>query len=182
MWNSLLCRVAAVIVAFGALSGPATADLRVCNKTTENLSIAYGYLAGNDGWTAQGWRNLAVGQCSTVLNEALQKRKYYLYAVGTKGSSWGGRDGQEGGFFCISSKKFLVSNKQYSRDGKLNCDASLRSKQFRELTPRSRNLVFSFTGGRGNAAPSPTPAGGAKRAPKTPPPAGTACERYPNLC
>jgi hypothetical protein len=158
--------------------------LRVCNKTAENLSISYGYLAGSEGWVAQGWRNLTAGQCNTLLNESVQNKKYYLYAVGTNGSNWGARDGQQGGFFCVSGKRFRAPTKHYSSDGKLNCDgAGLRMKQFRELSPRKSTLIFSFTGGRGSVPSSPTSAGGGGKQPrKTPPPAGTACERYPNLC
>jgi uncharacterized membrane protein len=178
---------AAIALGWALQGAPAAAAFKLCNKTTENLSVAYGYIVEGDGWVAEGWRNLKIGQCSVLVRERRKASKYYFYAAGTNGGKWTSRDGQSGGYFCITRAKFRIPIKGYLQSGKLECDGSgQRSQQFREVRPKAANYSLTLTGGR--ASPAPTVGGGGgsgrggQRSPKGPPPAGSACERYPNLC
>src|SRR5262245_50480413 len=59
---------------------PAAADFRLCNNTPSRVGIAIGYRE-NDGWTTEGWWNLAPRSCETLMRGALVARYYYIYAV-----------------------------------------------------------------------------------------------------
>ena len=59
---------------------PAHADFRLCNNTSNRVGVAIGYKE-NDGWTTEGWWNLAARSCEMVLRGSLVARFYYIYAV-----------------------------------------------------------------------------------------------------
>ncbi|KAF0125117.1 MAG: hypothetical protein FD152_2844 [Xanthobacteraceae bacterium] len=99
------------IIAIGALAGvlwlggsrPAAADLRLCNTTQSRVGVAIGYKDG-DGWTTEGWWNVAARSCETILRGPLVARYYYLYAVDyDQGGEWSGR-----AFMCSRDKEFTI--------------------------------------------------------------------------
>lgn len=98
-------------IAIGALAGvlwlggtmPAAADLRLCNTTPSRVGVAIGYKDG-DGWTTEGWWNVAARSCETILRGPLVARYYYLYAVDyDQGGEWSGR-----AFMCSRDKEFTI--------------------------------------------------------------------------
>ncbi|WP_439574348.1 DUF1036 domain-containing protein [Phreatobacter sp.] len=94
------------LVAGGAwLAGtaPAAADLRLCNSTASRVGVAIGYKEG-EGWTTEGWWNIAPKSCETILRGTLVARYYYLYAVDyDQGGEWSGR-----AFMCARDREFTI--------------------------------------------------------------------------
>jgi uncharacterized membrane protein len=95
-----------VIIAAAALvtsAQPAAADFRLCNNTASRVGIAIGY-KDKDGWTTEGWWNLASRSCETLLRGTLVARFYYIYAVDyDRGGEWSGQ-----AFMCTRDKEFTV--------------------------------------------------------------------------
>jgi uncharacterized membrane protein len=86
-----------------ANSAPAAADFRLCNNTSSRVGVAVGY-KDNDGWTTEGWWNIAARSCETLLRGALVARFYYIYAVDyDRGGEWSGQ-----AFMCTRDKEFTV--------------------------------------------------------------------------
>jgi len=82
---------------------PAKADFRLCNNTSNRVGIAVGYKE-NDGWTTEGWWNIAARSCETVLRGTLVARFYYIYAVDyDRGGEWSGQ-----AFMCTREKEFTI--------------------------------------------------------------------------
>src|SRR5690242_17387603 len=82
---------------------PARADFRLCNNTPRGVGIAIGY-KDKDGWTTEGWWNLASRACETLLRGTLVARYYYIYAVDyDRGGEWSGK-----AFMCTRDKEFTV--------------------------------------------------------------------------
>ena len=91
---------------FGAsmlITVPAHADFRLCNNTSNRVGVAIGYKE-NDGWTTEGWWNLAARSCEMVLRGSLVARFYYIYAVDyDRGGEWSGQ-----AFMCSREKEFTI--------------------------------------------------------------------------
>src|SRR4051812_15360611 len=88
--------------AFSAAT-PAKADFRLCNNTPGRVGVAIGY-KDKDGWTTEGWWNLAPRACETLLRGTLVARYYYIYAVDyDRGGEWSGK-----AFMCTRDKEFTV--------------------------------------------------------------------------
>src|SRR5215469_15413465 len=82
---------------------PAAADFRLCNNTSSRVGIAIGY-KDKDGWTTEGWWNLASRSCETLLRGTLVARFYYIYAVDyDRGGEWSGQ-----AFMCTRDKEFTI--------------------------------------------------------------------------
>ena len=95
--------VAMVAIFAGASPAPAAADFRLCNNTGSRVGVAVGY-KDNDGWTTEGWWNIASRSCETLLRGALVARFYYIYAVDyDRGGEWSGQ-----AFMCTRDKEFTV--------------------------------------------------------------------------
>jgi uncharacterized membrane protein len=89
--------------AMALTSRPAAADFRLCNNTSSRVGIALGYKE-NEGWTTEGWWNLAARSCETVLRGTLVARFYYIYAVDyDRGGEWSGQ-----AFMCTRDKEFTI--------------------------------------------------------------------------
>ena len=69
-----------MLAALMAFASPARADLRVCNESSNPVSIALGYRAER-GWQSEGWWVAPPGQCATVFQGDLNSRFYYLYVA-----------------------------------------------------------------------------------------------------
>ena len=62
-------------VALALLASPASADLKLCNTTSSRIGVAIGYQDPN-GWTTEGWWNIAARTCETLFKGALSSRFY----------------------------------------------------------------------------------------------------------
>ncbi len=85
------------------LTSPASADLRVCNKTANQINIALGYRAER-GWQSEGWWLAASNDCITVFQGDLNSRFYYLFAVDDIGG--GAWDGPV--YLCTRDETFTI--------------------------------------------------------------------------
>src|ERR1700745_824379 len=86
-----------------AVADPAAADFRLCNNTSSRVGVALGY-KDSEGWTTEGWWNLAARSCETLLRGGLGGRFFYVYAVDyDRGGEWSGR-----AFMCTRDKEFTI--------------------------------------------------------------------------
>ncbi len=136
-------------VLFGALcmlsASPALADLRLCNKTDDTVSIAIGY-RDNADWVTEGWWNLSKNSCETLIPGDLQSRYYYIYAAeNDKIGEWGGQ-----AFMCVRQKEFTIRGiedcvaRGYERAGFFEIDTGEQSSWTVQLTEPTKQ----GTGGR----------------------------------
>jgi uncharacterized membrane protein len=114
---------------------PAAADFRLCNNTSSRVGIAIGY-KDKDGWTTEGWWNLASRSCETLLRGTLVARFYYVYAVDyDRGGEWSGQ-----AFMCTRDKEFTVRGtddclaRGYDRTGFFEVDTSEQQSWTVQLT------------------------------------------------
>ena len=114
---------------------PAAADFRLCNNTSSRVGIAIGY-KDKDGWTTEGWWNLATRSCETLLRGTLVARFYYIYAVDyDRGGEWSGQ-----AFMCTRDKEFTVRGTEdclargYDRTGFFEVDTSEQQSWTVQLT------------------------------------------------
>jgi hypothetical protein len=155
---------------------------------------------------AEGWWIIAVNQCKSVHDADLDNRYYYLYAKSIDGgkATWSGNVP-----FCVRNQRFTLLQAQYGKNTRDDCAAAgLASAQFLTVdVGHSKNHTHNFSGvagggaagglvappavaGNGNMRPRPnqTPVATAPATQPLPPAtpgggaAGTACQRYPNLC
>ncbi len=160
-------------IAIGALAGvlwlggtmPAAADLRLCNTTQSRVGVAIGYKDG-DGWTTEGWWNVAARSCETILRGPLVARYYYLYAVDyDQGGEWAGR-----AFMCSRDKEFTIRGieqclaRGYDRLGFFEVDTQDQRQWTVQLTDEGQRPAQSAPP---MAAPVP-PAGPQRRPDPTP--------------
>jgi len=114
---------------------PAAADFRLCNNTSSRVGIAVGY-KDKDGWTTEGWWNLASRSCETLLRGTLVARFYYIYAVDyDRGGEWSGQ-----AFMCTRDKEFTVRGTEdclargYDRTGFFEVDTGEQQSWTVQLT------------------------------------------------
>ena len=101
---------AAALALAGAVcvAGEARADFRLCNNTTNRVSVALSYTDGQ-AWVSEGWGNLKPSACETLLRGPLAAEFYYVYAMDEKGGEWKGK-----AFMCTRDREFKI-------DGRENC-------------------------------------------------------------
>jgi uncharacterized membrane protein len=85
-WLSAASTLALALLA----ASPASADLRMCNNTSNRVSVALAYTDGQ-GWVSEGWWNLKSLDCTTLLRGALAAQYYYVYAMDERGGEWKGK-------------------------------------------------------------------------------------------
>jgi uncharacterized membrane protein len=117
-----------VLMALIASAAPARADLRVCNQSSNPVSIALGYRAER-GWQSEGWWVAPSGQCAIVFQGDLNSRFYYLYvADDIGGGAWDGDN-----FMCTRDETFTIFDTEnclargYERTGFFEVDTQNRS-------------------------------------------------------
>jgi uncharacterized membrane protein len=94
---------AIMLVAPGIGTAPASADLRLCNKTNNRVGVAIGY-KDKKIWTTEGWWNIPVNSCETLVSGTLVSRFYYVYAVDyDHGGEWSGKY-----VMCTKDKMFTI--------------------------------------------------------------------------
>ena len=127
------------------LAGAAQADLRFCNETDHVQSISIGY-QGPEGWTSEGWWNVAPGECQTPVAGDLRNRYYYYRAEIDAGAFEG-----EGYFFCTTAEAYTIV-------GDTNCEArGYEQEDFREIDtgPTATDYTFTITAQTGGIPPAP---------------------------
>jgi uncharacterized membrane protein len=156
--GSLLALVLAFLT-LAASSGPAAADLRLCNNTASRVGVAVGYKDG-DGWATEGWWNLPAHSCETVLKGNLVARYYYVYAVDyDRGGEWMGQ-----AFMCTRDKEFTIRGigdclaRGYDRSGFFEVDTGEQRTWTVQLTESSEQAPQRPLPGGNPLAPSPPPA------------------------
>ena len=117
-----------MLMAFIASAAPARADLRVCNQSSNPVSIALGYRAER-GWQSEGWWVANPGQCAIVFQGDLNSRFYYLYvADDIGGGAWDGDN-----FMCTRDETFTIFDtdnclaRGYERTGFFEVDTQNRT-------------------------------------------------------
>jgi uncharacterized membrane protein len=86
---------------------PARADLKLCNTTSSRIGVAIGYQDPN-GWTTEGWWNVAPQTCETLYKGALSSRFYYIHAIDyDRGGEWAGKS-----VMCTVDKAFTIRGVQ----------------------------------------------------------------------
>jgi uncharacterized membrane protein len=96
---------------------PASAQLRLCNRSSESVSMALAYHEDGE-FVSRGWFVAAPGECTTVVGGALRNRYYYVRAEGSDGTRWDGNH-----TFCVADVRFTHA-------GDTNCAAD-------RMTPRT---------------------------------------------
>ena len=114
---------------------PARADFRLCNNTGSRVGIAIGY-KDDEGWTTEGWWNVAGASCETLLRGALVARFYYIYAIDyDRGGEWSGQ-----AFMCTREKEFTIRGTEnclargYDRTGFFEVDTGEQRSWTVQLT------------------------------------------------
>jgi uncharacterized membrane protein len=127
------------------IATPASAELRLCNKTESQVGVAIGYREDND-WVTEGWWNLPANTCETLVAGALVSRFYYIYAVDyDQFGEWGGR-----AYMCTREKEFTIRGiedcvaRGYERTGFFEIDTGEQSSWTVQLT----EPVQAGTGGQ----------------------------------
>lgn len=113
---------------------PAFADLRVCNRTANPVSVALGYKAER-GWQSEGWWIAPPSQCATVFQGALNARFFYIFAADDiGGGAWGGSV-----YMCTRDETFTIFGVEdclargYERTGFFEVDTQSRSDWMLQL-------------------------------------------------
>lgn len=128
----LVCALPAIVV---LAPTPALADLRVCNQTANEISIALGYRAEN-GWQSEGWWVAPPSQCATIYQGALNSRFFYVFAADDiGGGSWEGQV-----YMCTRDESFTIFGvgdclaRGHERTGFFEVDTQNRSDWMLQLT------------------------------------------------
>jgi uncharacterized membrane protein len=126
---------AAFALAMICAAAPAAADFRLCNNTPSRVGIAIGY-KDSEGWTTEGWWNLAARSCETLVKGSLIARFYYVFAVDyDRGGEWSGK-----AFMCTRDKEFTVKGiedclaRGYDRTGFFEVDTGEQRSWTVQLT------------------------------------------------
>jgi uncharacterized membrane protein len=156
----------AIVFALCTLVAPAAADFRLCNNTGSRVGIALGYKDG-DGWTTEGWWNLAARTCETLLKGTLVARFYYVFALDyDRGGEWSGQ-----AFMCTREKEFTIRGTEdclargFDRTGFFEVDTGEQRAWTVQLTesaeqgPRQPLSPIPMVPGPGRQAPSILPGG-----------------------
>jgi uncharacterized membrane protein len=116
---------------------PALADLRVCNQTGNEVSIALGYRVPN-GWQSEGWWVAPPGQCATVFEGDLSQLSRFFYIFAADDIGGGAWDGDF--YLCTTDESFTIFGyadclaRGYERTGFFEVDTMERSDWMLQLT------------------------------------------------
>jgi|SRR5688572_5987415 len=135
-WPVLLSTAFAAVM---LTAQPASAQLTLCNKSSETVSMALAYRDGGQ-FVSRGWYVAQPGECPTVVSGALGSRYYYVRAEGAKGGRW---DGDYA--FCVADVRFTHSGDNCANDG-------LDQRRFFVIdTGLSSSWTQNLTMGRGDS-------------------------------
>ena len=135
-----LLLVGLVLSTLAVSSAPALADLRVCNQSSNQVSIALGYRA-DKGWQSEGWWVAPPQKCAIVYQGDLHSRFFYLYvADDIGGGAWGGSV-----YMCTRDESFTIFGVEdclargYERTGFFEVDTQNRTDWTLQLTDPANN-------------------------------------------
>jgi uncharacterized membrane protein len=118
-----------------SIAAPAAADFRLCNNTGSRVGVAIGY-KDTEGWSTEGWWNLAARSCETLVKGQLVARYYYVHAVDyDRGGEWSGK-----AFMCTRDKEFTIKGiedclaRGYDRTGFFEVDTAQQRSWTVQLT------------------------------------------------
>jgi len=136
-----LIGVLVAIMMFG--SGPALADMRVCNQTANPVSIALGYRSAS-GWQSEGWWVADPDGCATVFQGELTNRYFYLFAADDIGGGvWDGSV-----YMCTRDDAFTIFGVEdclargHERTGFFEIDTEDRTDWTVQLTPDNLSPII----------------------------------------
>jgi uncharacterized membrane protein len=119
----------------------AEADFRLCNNTSNRVSVALAYTDGRS-WLSEGWWNLRSSACETLLRGPLAAQYYYIYAMDERGGEWKGK-----AFMCTRDREFRIDGREdcfargFDRTGFFEIDTGRDAKnwtvQLTDPTPTS---------------------------------------------
>jgi len=153
------CGAAAILMTLAPV--PASADLRLCNRSNSRVGIALGYKDG-DVWATEGWWNIGAKSCETLLRGDLVARFYYVYAVDYDlGGEWSGK-----AYMCTRDKEFTIRGiedclaRGFDRTGFFEVDTQEQKNWTVQLTETENRRPASTTGSsaatvNGDAPPLP---------------------------
>jgi uncharacterized membrane protein len=132
--------VAGIVLTALMSSAPARADLRICNQSANQVSIALGYRA-DKGWQSEGWWVAPPKQCAVVYQGDLHSRFFYLYvADDIGGGAWDGSV-----FMCTRDESFTIFGVEdclargYERTGFFEVDTQNKTDWTLQLTDAANN-------------------------------------------
>ena len=102
----------------------------MCNNTSNRVSVALAYTDGQN-WVSEGWWNLKLLDCQTLLRGPLAAQYYYVYAMDERGGEWKGK-----AFMCTSDREFKIQGRQdcfvrgYDRTGFFEVDTGKDAKSW----------------------------------------------------
>lgn len=92
-----------------AWTGPARAELRLCNQSFDVLNVALAEPSGQD-FATRGWWRVAPNQCATLQREPLQSRYYYVFATDVFGNE-----------VLVGSIPMCVAPRRFQIEGQQDC-------------------------------------------------------------
>ncbi len=113
-----------------AAPAAARADFRVCNNSSERVSISVAYTDGQS-WISEGWWNLKGSACEVLLRGSLAAQFYYVYAMDERGGEWKGK-----AYMCTRDHEFRIEGREnclvrgYDRTGFLEIDTGKDAKNW----------------------------------------------------
>ena len=123
----------------------AEADLRMCNKTRDKLSVAIGY-RHDSSWVSEGWWNIDAHNCMVLREGPLTSRFVYVYATdGVESGIWGGE-----GYMCVQNREFTIRGTEdciargYERRGFFEVDTQALESWTIQLTEAVGNTNRRF--------------------------------------
>ncbi|MEO8758252.1 MAG: DUF1036 domain-containing protein [Devosia sp.] len=141
-----------ILSALTLSAAPARADLRVCNQSSNQVSVALGYRA-DKGWQSEGWWVAPASKCAVVYQGDLHSRFFYLYvADDIGGGAWDGSV-----FMCTRDESFTIFGVEdclargYERTGFFEVDTQNRTDWTLQLTDPANNDTAPAD--NGDAAP-----------------------------
>jgi len=85
------------------IASAAHADLTLCNSTSSRVGVSVGY-RDQQGWSTEGWWNIASQTCETLLKGAVPSRFIYVHAIDyDRGGEWVGDN-----YMCTADKSFAI--------------------------------------------------------------------------
>jgi uncharacterized membrane protein len=97
---------AALAAAIGMTATHARADFRVCNNSTNRISVSLAYTDG-ETWISEGWWNLKPAGCETLVRGPLAAEYYYVYAMDEHAGEWKGK-----AFMCTRDREFRIIGRE----------------------------------------------------------------------
>jgi uncharacterized membrane protein len=111
-------------------AAPARADFRLCNQTSDRVSVALAYTDGKK-WVSEGWWNLKPTDCDTLVQGSLAAEFYYVYAMDERGGEWKGK-----AYMCTNDREFKIDGREdcfargYERPGFFEVDTGKDAKNW----------------------------------------------------